>query len=82
MSYSQITNAIGLVIGMFGSVVLIRPYLTQSHFVDDDLIEKMDMKTGKFLQRKHLKEKKINIAGFLLLGIGFLFQFVSIFLER
>lgn len=82
MGCSQIINALGLIISITGSVVLIWPYLTQSHFVDDDLIEKMDMKTGKFLQRKHFKERRINIVGFFLLGTGFLFQFIGIFLER
>lgn len=75
-------NAFGLLISMVGSVVLIWPYIVQSHYVDDDLIEKMDMKTGKFLQKKHSKERKVHLIGFLLLGLGFLFQFVSVFLER
>ena len=82
LTYPRLINAFGLVTSMVGSVVLIWPYLIQSHHVDDDLIEKMDMKAGKFLQKKHSKERKINITGFLLLGVGFLFQFVSIFLEK
>lgn len=82
MDCPKIINALGLVISIMGSIILTWPYISQSHYIDDDLIEKMDMKTGKFLQKKHIKERKINFIGFLLLGIGFLFQFISIFLRK
>lgn len=80
--YPQQINAIGLIISMIGSVVLVWPYIVQSHRVDDEFIELMDMKTGKYLQRKHIKERRVNLIGFLLLGTGFLFQFVCIILGK
>ena len=54
------------------------PYISQKHFVEDDLIISGDKKTGKFLQKKHIFEKQINITGFVLLCIGFIFQIIGI----
>lgn len=78
MDYSQALSPFGLVLNTVGSIVLIWPYLSQKHFVEDDYIKEMDQESGKYLQRKHITERKINITGFIFLAAGFIFQFISI----
>jgi len=74
----KILTGIGLIFNILGSGILVWSYLIPKHYVDDDLIVDMNEKTGKYLQKKHLKEQKINLIGFVFLGLGFLFQLAGI----
>lgn len=69
---------LGLIANILGSLILVWPYIFPKHYADDDLILKMNMKTGEHIQKKHLKERKINFYGFLFLGIGFLLQLIAV----
>lgn len=75
---SRLLTAFGLVSNVLGSLILIWSYIFPKHYVDDDLVVDMDMKTGKYHQKKHLKEQKINFFGFVFLAIGFLFQLIAL----
>lgn len=77
VNYSQLFTLSGLFIDFGGAGILIYPAVKQEHFVDDDFIEKMDQKSGRYLQRKHLKERRLNFWGLAFLMIGFLFQFIG-----
>jgi len=74
---SRFFSISGLALNTLASLVLIWPYLRQEHLVGDDFIIRMDKK-GKFLQKKHIKERKLNIFGLSLLTFGFISQLVSV----
>lgn len=78
MDVSKITSIIGLILNTLASIILMLPYIIGNHYVDDDYIEDMDMKTSKFIQRKHLTERKNNLFGLGFMGAGFVFQIISV----
>ncbi|MFA5158535.1 MAG: hypothetical protein WC451_05135 [Patescibacteria group bacterium] len=41
----------------------------------------MDKKTGDYTQKKHLKDRKLGIAGFSLFALGFITQIMGIILQ-
>jgi hypothetical protein len=41
----------------------------------------MDKKTGDYTQKKHLKDRKLGIAGFSLFTLGFIAQIIGIILQ-
>lgn len=71
MTYSMVLIILGLLINTIASLVMLYPYLNISRNVDDDYIVKMDMKTGDYTQKKHLKDRKLGIIGFSLFALGF-----------
>lgn len=48
--------------------------------IDDDFIVDMDKNTGDYTQRKHLKNQKLGIIGFILFTIGFILQIIGVFI--
>lgn len=78
MNYSTLFTITGLTVSLAGALFLIVPNLSRTRNVDDDRIKSLDLKTGNYTQKKHLKEQKINIIGFVLLGLGFLIQIVGV----
>lgn len=78
MDCSIIFTLAGLIFGVLASLVLIIPNLNIKKDLNDDYIVAMD-KEGKYTQRKHLKEKNLNILGLVFLAIGFLLQLSAIF---
>ncbi len=68
---------IGLILSLFGAIILIYPNLTSTRNVNDDFIISMDRVTGDFTQVKHEREKLINIWGLSLLATGFILQFAG-----
>jgi len=69
---------IGLILNTFGSLLLIVPLINVIKNVGDDYIVKMDMKTGDYTQKKHLKDRKLGIIGLISLSLGFVFQILGI----
>lgn len=78
MECSRLLSIIGLIFNTVASVVLMWPYIVGKHFVDDDLIKDMDMKTGKYHQKKHLAERNNNLWGLGFMGFGFVFQILGL----
>ena len=74
----KIFTIIGLIFNTTASIILIIPYIIGKHFVDDDLIIKTNVKTGKYLQKKHLSERKNNLWGLSFMILGFIFQIVGL----
>lgn len=70
-------NILGLILNTIAAVVLIIPNLKVTKNIDDDLIVLSDQKTGNYTQKKHLRERKLNIAGLVLLVLGFLLQLIG-----
>lgn len=70
-------TVIGLILNTTASILVIIPYLS-SHNVDDDFIVNLNRKTGNFRQKKHIKEKRFAVVGFLLFAAGFILQIVGI----
>jgi len=81
MTYSTIFIISGLGVNTIASLIMLYPYLNINRYVDDDLILKMNMKTGKYYQKKHLKNRRLGIAGFSLFALGFVFQILGILLQ-
>ncbi|MBI2621065.1 MAG: hypothetical protein HYW63_00270 [Candidatus Levybacteria bacterium] len=82
MNYSALFIVSGLGVNTIASLIMLYPYLNINRYVDDDLILKMNMKTGKYYQKKHLKNRKLGIIGFSLFAMGFVLQIIGIVLER
>jgi len=68
----------GLIINTIASLTMLYPYLKITREVDDDYITNMDMKTGKYTQIKHLKDRKLGIFAFSLFALGFILQIIGI----
>lgn len=75
-NYPEIFNITGLVFNTIGAVILIIPNLSIHKDIDDDLIVS-NYKDGRYTQRKHIKDRKINMVGLIFILIGFLLQLVS-----
>jgi len=77
MAFSKILTITGILLNLLASIILIWQYIIPKHYVDDDFIVKMDKETGNYLQKKHLKEQRVNLVGFFVLGLGFLFELLG-----
>lgn len=78
MNLSTILILIGLSFNTLASLVMLYPYLSIRRNVDDDFIVDMDKETGDYTQKKHIKNRKLGIAGFALFAIGFTFQIIGV----
>jgi len=81
MSLSTILILIGLLFNTVASLIMLYPYLNVRRNVDDDFIMDMDKKTGDYTQKKHLRDRKLGVAGFTLFALGFIFQIIGIILQ-
>lgn len=81
MTNSIMFIILGLLTNTAASLVMLYPYLNVSKKVDDDYIVNMDLKTGDYTQKKHLKDRKLGILGFSLFASGFTLQIVGIILQ-
>lgn len=81
MTNSIVFIIFGLLTNTVASLVMLYPYLNVSRNVDDDYIVSMDMKTGDYTQKKHLKDRKLGIIGFSLFAFGFILQIIGIILQ-
>lgn len=78
MTPSIILILIGLSFNTLASLVMLYPYLSIRRNVDDDFIVDMDKETGNYTQKKHIKDRKLGIAGFVLFATGFTFQIIGV----
>ena len=78
MNSSIILILVGLSFNTFASLVMLYPYLSIRRNVDDDFIVDMDKETGEYTQKKHIKDRKLGIAGFVLFAVGFAFQIIGV----
>jgi len=76
MNCSQILMIIGLSLNTIASIVMLYPFIETTKNVEDDFILKMDKK-GNYTQKKHIKDRKLGIIGFILFIIGFVLQIVG-----
>jgi hypothetical protein len=67
---------IGLSLNTIASIVMLYPFIETTKNVEDDFILKMDKK-GNYTQKKHIKDRKLGIIGFILFIIGFVLQIVG-----
>jgi len=81
MAISIVFIIFGLLVNTVASLVMLYPYLNISRNVDDDYIIKMNMKTGDYTQKKHLKDRRLGIIGFSLFAVGFILQIFGIVLQ-
>ena len=81
MDYSKLLTIFGLIFNTIAAVILIFPYLNIKKDLDDDYITSMD-KDGKYTQKKHLKERHVNLWGLILLAIGFILQLFAVFFSK
>jgi len=75
----QLFPIVGLILNTIASIILMWPYIVGKHFVDEDLITDMNMNSGKFHKKKHLRERKNNLLGLGFMSIGFIFQLLGLF---
>lgn len=80
MTPSDIFILIGLSFNTTASFIMLCPYLSIKKNVEDDFIVDMDKGTGDYTQRKHLKDRKLGMSGFILFVMGFILQIVGIIL--
>lgn len=81
MSFAIIFIVSGLLINTCASLVMLYPYLNISRYIDDDFIVKMDQGTGKYTQKKHLKDRKLGLIGFSFFALGFVMQIIGVILQ-
>lgn len=60
---------------------MLYPYISIKRNIDDDLIMSMDKKTGDYTQKKHIRDRRLGVAGFVLFAIGFILQIIGIVLQ-
>ena len=77
MDCSKLLTILGLLFNTLAAVILIFPYLNIKKNLDDDYITSMD-KDGKYTQKKHLKERHVNMWGLTFLAVGFILQLISV----
>jgi hypothetical protein len=80
MTPSDIFILTGLSFNTIASFIMLYPYLNIKKNVENDFIVDMDKRTGDYTQRKHLKDRKLGMSGFILFAIGFILQIVGIIL--
>lgn len=68
----------GLIFNTAGALLLLFPLLNIKKNIDDDYIVEMNKKTGDYTQKKHLRDRKFGLWGFVLIALGFLFQIMGI----
>ena len=78
MSSSIVLILVGLSFNTLASLVMLYPYLSIRRNVDDDFIVDMDKETGEYTQKKHIKDRRLGIAGFVLFAVGFAFQIIGV----
>lgn len=78
MNLSTTLVLIGLLFNTLASLLMLYPYLSIRRNVDDDFIVDIDKETGDYTQKKHLKGRKLGMAGFALFAVGFAFQIIGV----
>ncbi|MDP3794338.1 MAG: hypothetical protein Q8R13_00200 [bacterium] len=78
MNSSIILILIGLSFNTLASLVMLYPYLNIRRNVDDDFIVDMNKEIGEYTQKKHIKDRKLGMAGFVLFVVGFAFQIIGV----
>jgi len=78
MNSSIVLILVGLSFNTLASLVMLYPFLSIKRNVEDDFIVDIDKKTGDYTQKKHIKDRKLGIAGFVLFAVGFAFQIVGV----
>lgn len=76
MNYSQFLIIIGLLFNTIASIVMLYPFINTAKNIDDDFILKTD-KNGNYTQKKHIKDKKLGMVGFILFVVGFILQIIG-----
>ncbi len=61
------------------SIIILLSYLKITKNVADEYIVSMD-KEGNYTQKKHLKDRNLGIVGFTLYLLGFVLQFISVWI--
>lgn len=81
MDCSGLLTIFGLIFNTLAAVILIFPYLNIKKDIDDDRINSMGI-DGKYTQKKHLKERRVNLWGLTFLAIGFILQLIAIIFSK
>jgi len=81
MDFSTTISIFGLILNTIASIILIWPYIVGKHYIDDDLVTDMDIKSGKFHQKKHFKERNTSLLGLGFMGTGFIFQLIALLIK-
>jgi len=81
MNLPTIIILIGLLFNTLASLVMLYPYISIKRNVDDDFILNMDKETGDYTQKKHIKGRKLGMAGFFLFAIGFILQIIGVIIS-
>lgn len=88
INYQIFFQIISLLFSISGTVILAIPLLKEKHNIDDDEIikdyrTKEDGQDSYFYTRKgFLKDRKLGLIGLGLLFFGFIFNFISIFINQ
>lgn len=78
MQTQDILTITGLIFNTAAAIILIFPNLNIKKKLDDDYIIASG-KNGEYTQKKHLKERRLNLFGLTLLATGFILQLLALF---
>jgi len=80
MGWRVIFQIIGLFLGVLGATILALPLIRVKRDLDDDLITWGAKKGGDYFytRRGFLKDRSSGLWGLGFLGVGFLFQLLSV----
>ena len=78
MNISTVLILVGLIFNTLASLMMMYPYLNIRRNVDDDFIIDIDKETGEYTQKKHIKDRRLGMAGFFLFTIGFALQLIGV----
>jgi hypothetical protein len=78
MDWQKILIILGIFVNVFASIIMLYPYIKTTKDIEGELILNMDIKNGNFTQKKHIKDKRLGIVGFILFMIGLVFQIVGV----
>lgn len=82
MGISKILIILGLALNTVASIIILCPYLKISRNVEDLRILNMEKEKGEYTQRKHIKNQRFGIVGFILFAIGFFVQIMGVLKAR
>jgi len=81
MNFPIILILVGLSFNTLASLIVLYPYLSIKKDIDGDFIIDANKQTGKYTQKKHIKDRRLGVLGFALFAIGFILQIIGIILQ-
>lgn len=77
MESTKLLLILGLIFNTIGAAILLLPQLNPWRHISSELIIGEKKEEGKYIQDKDLRSMVANIAGFILLGVGFILQLIG-----